>query len=662
MQQGKIEITDVDIAYAESILIPGNTFDDERREFIRNLETIDLQAVPGSGKTTALLAKLLILEKHLPFDDGSGILVLSHTNNAIDEIKKKIEPYCPKLFSYPNHVGTIQSFVDKFLAQPCYQERRKKKITFVLDNAYIYNFNKYLEFLDPSIYKNLRFRRLTIKYDTFITSLSVAKDNETLIDIFTNKPKTIPKAGINSNTYQYVLKTKKHMINEGMMCYNDMYYIAKYCIDKYPIFLNLIRKRFKYVFVDEMQDMANHQYNILESLFRNSNYVYQRIGDLNQSIYSNSSDIDNQWENDNLVTKLTLSGTKRLSTYNKEIVNLLSVSGDKISKALDNITIKPKIIVFDDNTIGKVIKSFAELFYKEPFDINKIILNKHKIKCVGWIKDNKDELDKKGETKLSVKNYFQSFHDEANVHKNERFNLETYIRYWKDFSNQKNDFNGIRKRILDSLVFILLLEKVKNPTTNKRFYVSSLVSFLRENHEAFYENFKSQLFCWCKLIYEYKYDEALTEIRKFLPELLRALGRYISNNSYEFINEKTDKSDKIPKKQENSNNIFIYKDLEIEVSTVHAVKGETHFATLYLETFHNGHVSTLIKNRLCKIPQTKSESNLTKKALKVSYVAMSRPTHLLCFAIHRKRYEKINNHLDDWDKPPIELDKESQKE
>ena len=127
MQQA-IDITESDIEYAEKILLAeGQNFDDERRAFIKNLEVIDLQAVPGSGKTTALLAKLLILERKLPFTNNSGILVLSHTNVAIDEIKHKIKPYCPKLFSYPNFIGTIQSFVDEFLAIPYYTTICKKK-------------------------------------------------------------------------------------------------------------------------------------------------------------------------------------------------------------------------------------------------------------------------------------------------------------------------------------------------------------------------------------------------------------------------------------------------------------------------------------------------------------------------------------------------------
>ena len=95
-------ISNDEIRNAEKILLPnGKEFDEERKVFIRNFNTIDLQAVPGSGKTTALLAKLVILERRLPFADGSGILVLSHTNGAIDEIKEKIQNHSPKLFSYP---------------------------------------------------------------------------------------------------------------------------------------------------------------------------------------------------------------------------------------------------------------------------------------------------------------------------------------------------------------------------------------------------------------------------------------------------------------------------------------------------------------------------------------------------------------------------------
>jgi superfamily I DNA/RNA helicase len=137
MQQ-EINVLEEDIKYAESILLPeAKTFDEERIDFIKNFETIDLQAVPGSGKTTALLAKLLILETKLPLLNNGGILILSHTNTAVNEIKEKIGKHCPKLFSYPNFIGTIQTFVDQFLAMPFYTQQFKKKIIRI-DNE-IYN-------------------------------------------------------------------------------------------------------------------------------------------------------------------------------------------------------------------------------------------------------------------------------------------------------------------------------------------------------------------------------------------------------------------------------------------------------------------------------------------------------------------------------------------
>jgi len=56
-----IEITKEDIKYAEKIFLPeGNKFDQKRKKVIKCLESKDIVACPGSGKTTALLAKLAI--------------------------------------------------------------------------------------------------------------------------------------------------------------------------------------------------------------------------------------------------------------------------------------------------------------------------------------------------------------------------------------------------------------------------------------------------------------------------------------------------------------------------------------------------------------------------------------------------------------------------
>lgn len=124
-----MQIDDIHIAESERLLIGDNHFDQERLNFIRSLDSSDLLAVPGSGKTTALQAKLYCLSKVRPYSATGGILVLSHTNAAVDEIKKRLSEVCPSLFEHPNFVGTIQDFVDSYLAIPYYNISFSKPIT-----------------------------------------------------------------------------------------------------------------------------------------------------------------------------------------------------------------------------------------------------------------------------------------------------------------------------------------------------------------------------------------------------------------------------------------------------------------------------------------------------------------------------------------------------
>ena len=90
---------------------------------------------------------------------------------------------------------------------------------------------------------------------------------------------------------------------------------------------------------------------------------------------------------------------------------------------------------------------------------------------------------------------------------------------------------------------------------------------------------------------------------------------------------------------------LFYQKHPVIVDTVHAIKGETHTATLYLETFNNGYdVSRILK---CFDPDSlRGKLNSTQKqTLKIAYVAMSRPTHLLCVAVHKNTLDARNKHL-----------------
>jgi len=137
-------ITNEEIEYAEKLLLPkGQSFDeDERRKIIRELKSCCVEACPGSGKTTVLIAKLIILANRMPLKNNKGICVLTHTNVAIEEIKRKLGAKSDVLFKYPNYFGTLQSFIDKYLAIPCYKEKYKRNVEMIDDDLVFLKYKK----------------------------------------------------------------------------------------------------------------------------------------------------------------------------------------------------------------------------------------------------------------------------------------------------------------------------------------------------------------------------------------------------------------------------------------------------------------------------------------------------------------------------------------
>ena len=114
-------------------------------------ESKDILACPGSGKTTVLLAKLKLLSDRLPFPDGRGICVLSHTNVAVNELKNKLGDSSNLLLSYPNFVGTIQVFINQFILFPFLRDKVDSPIYLVNNEEYA----KYLHSLIINKYKNI---------------------------------------------------------------------------------------------------------------------------------------------------------------------------------------------------------------------------------------------------------------------------------------------------------------------------------------------------------------------------------------------------------------------------------------------------------------------------------------------------------------------------
>ena len=75
--------------------------------------------------------------------------------------------------------------------------------------------------------------------------------------------------------------------------------------------------------------------------------------------------------------------------------------------------------------------------------------------------------------------------------------------------------------------------------------------------------------------------------------------------------------------------------VDIRLSSIHVAKGQTHSATLVLETFHQSHFLHSLMPWLLGEHQngTKCTTEKAVRRLLQIYVAMTRPTHLLCLAL-----------------------------
>ncbi|MFH1776874.1 MAG: hypothetical protein ABH952_04870 [Candidatus Omnitrophota bacterium] len=108
--------------------------------------------------------------------------------------------------------------------------------------------------------------------------------------------------------------------------------------------------------------------------------------------------------------------------------------------------------------------------------------------------------------------------------------------------------------------------------------------------------------------------------------------------------------------REEHSNIFKCDSLAVEVGTIHSIKGETHTATLYLETYYQGdYESNRLKEHFKGNRVKGNEGVRARESLKMAYVGLSRPTHLLCVAVHKDRIKDYISEISDdlWQKIEI---------
>lgn len=580
----------------ESKLLPEDChFSDEQLAVIFEDNNMDVVAGPGTGKTTVLTARIKVILDRLK-DSDQGICVLTHTNVAVDEIKNSLKKLGVSEIKSPHFIGTIQDFFNTFFAKKAFHLLLgDKKMRVLDDDMYREKFDKQFEFRKPGWYSD----------DINFPNPFKARINwnfENLDEVASMVENKGHKKAFNDSI--------THLFNQGIVTNQCCLELSKWYIEQYCKNLRtIIPNRFSYLLLDEAQDTSQLQFSLISSLFEGTSIVIQKFGDPYQAIYDIwGVDTDLAWQVDRTIEK-RISKTSRFSKSIVEVVkNVCVVNYDDFHSESKHSSFEPYFIIYKNGE--DLIEQYSSL-------INRL--------------ENKDEFFRNSsKAKMIVS---------ANHKDLERAFGERYQRV-----PLKKIFQGNQLTLLSHLLF----KEVS------KFVDDSVEDLFRE------DMVKLQIFEIFKVIIDGS-EEGIKNKLKDLLCLLASNGetsevKSILNIDDTLLNDISQKV--VSALQEDMPEVLDEKyNFDIGIGTIHSVKGETHKANLLMLdstfTIYNEksqtdyHLISLLKPYLSKnykeLPFSKNEEEKEiEKALKLAYVALSRPTHLVCIGIPNSKVEEDN--------------------
>ena len=184
--------------------------------------------------------------------------------------------------------------------------------------------------------------------------------------------------------------------------------------------------------------------------------------------------------------------------------------------------------------------------------------------------------------------------------------------------------------------FIELLHTQQIRTVNGRLYNSSqLLRTIRDSGVGNFNQYQGILFSNCERLFtvgDLEIDDILSQVGivfSFLGVLPDARLEMIIRN------RDGDLQPNQPLSTIEPNMYFHLPDIPIEINTIHGAKGQTHQATLVLETYYyQSDLVTILPyltGRNIQNPRTR----VLTRFLPLTYVSCTRPSHLLCLAIQK---------------------------
>jgi len=630
------EVTVADVAAVEDRI--GVAFDDARRAILTSNVSFDVQACPGSGKTTLVVAKLAVLAAKWPHL-RRGICVLSHTNVAREEIERRLTGTLAgqRLLAFPHFVGTIHGFVNEFLALPLL--RSEGRTIKLIDDDACFEFMRRLVGTWPYRGKigNLYYKDHTLSAH--------------LHSLVWDCGPTGPAAplGLTPGQAEALEALKRKAVERGHYFHADMFAVAKRLLAEVPGVVDSLLWRFPAVFLDEMQDTSELQGQVLASIFPLGKCrLRQRFGDINQAIFDTgqaAAKTDPFPAGD----VRSIPNSKRFGwDIAGKVYSLApcqvqpSLVGEGPPKwphfvTLPEAAMPHTVFLFGPDSAAKVLPTFGKLLLESfPDDVlrSPIFL----ARAIGRRHKKGEEGSQKFPCRLG--DYWPDYKPQAARTDPRPESLADYVHLAQRHRAASVDCTAavrLAVRGIAELVEVLCPAKfasVTNSTQRSRGVTGHLLGVSPALREV--------LWRWCiaaTSCSEATWPGEITALRAALEPIT---GGAWTNEADRFCMWSQCLASPTPAGSEGqlaTLNRFRFRDgsryVDIDVGTVHSAKGQTHTATLVLETYYKRHdlddLMDWLVHKRCGATGDEGVERLER--MRLIYTAMTRPTHLLCLAI-----------------------------
>jgi hypothetical protein len=691
-----------DIKWVELVLGLKNGFDQHQIAVLQNLDELDVEACPGSGKTTVLVAKLALLSRYWT-SKTQGICVLSMTNAAREEIQERLGSTFEgqRLLRHPHFIGTIHSFFSDFLAKPylnskgiplvsidddlCRSQRRK-----------LLQKDNYLLLTDHFVAEQVKKRLDDIKSSKSTTKKHIEAqqwlaDHEGKSE--SEKRQGIPlhwkvvderynavrvtrggdKAFELPDTLELLLKKcLEEVVSKGVLCFSDIFVFSNALMDTSEDVYKLIRARFPLLFIDEAQDTSSSQAEMLHKLFLSEipdvdTVTRQRLGDANQTIYTFEPPIPpdglDPYPSSNIL-KLTLPVSHRFDQSISSIAmnfetNPLSVDMRGV-RATSNGGCNHCVLVFTEETRSFVIPAFAEFLSKE---LASFELESANVKVCSHVHKERDGAPSTEEFARTIRDYYTPYiADKMTKEYQQHSYLIDYLNHGRYLIRDTKSLSVGMEKFAEGVLracFLICSDSLDNIKGTSFSKIKSVANkhraIKREVGDALSEVYTQlvlQSLTSSNRVDEHSWGTLTAAVLKVIRSLIDRADIDLTGIKFLDWHEVDLPDSQLEEGTGERNNLYKHKlngsegAIELRIGTIHSVKGQTHTATLLLESTNRGPILGQLKPYLLGELKATEATGLQKGWINTLYVGLTRPTHLICLAIPESHKKTAKSNID----------------